>query len=109
MAQSFARHSPCQNPHNSKDKLASGTPTKVSNHCTLTPTATCAPIPAAAPVVAPLAASGSADSSVVRYLEDDLKRILRTVLDFKPPTLVPALIVAAAPYSEGPRERSLKV
>ena len=79
MAQSFARRSPCQNPHDGKDKLAGGTPTEGSDRRTPAPAASRAPTPAVAPVVAPLAASGSADSSVVRYLEDDLQRIFRTV------------------------------
>ena len=72
MAQSFAHCSPCQNPHNGKDKLASGTPTKGSNRRTPAPAVTHASSPAAVPVVAPLATSGFADFSVIRYSEDDL-------------------------------------
>ena len=108
MARSSARRSPCQNPHDGKDKLANRTPTEDSNCCTPAPAATHAPTPAAIPVVAPLAASGSADSSVVRYLEDDLQQILRIVLDSRPLALVPAPVVAAAPHFEGRRERPLK-
>ena len=108
MAQSSARCSPCQNPYNGKDKLAGGTPTKGSDRCTPTPATTLASTPTAIPVVALLAASGFADSSVVRYLEDDLQQILKTVLDSRPPTPVPAPVVTAASHSEGPRERPLK-
>ena len=72
MAQSSARCSPRQNPHNGKDKLAGGTLTKRNDRRTPTPAATRAPTPAVAPVIAPLAASCSADSSVVKYSEDDL-------------------------------------
>ena len=108
MAWSSACCSPCQNPHNGKDKHDGRTPTKGSDCRTPAPTATRALTPAAAPVVASLAASGSADSSVVRYLEDDLQWIFRTVLDFRPPAPVPALVVAAVPHSEESRERPLK-
>ena len=73
MAQSSAYCSLRQNLHNGKDELAGGTPTEDSNRCTLAPAGTRAPTSAAAPVIAPLAISGSANSSVVRYLEDDLQ------------------------------------
>ena len=72
MAQSSACHSPCQNPCDGKDKLAGGTRTKGSNCCTPAPAVTRAPTPAAALVVTPLAAFGSANCFVVTYLEDDL-------------------------------------
>ena len=108
MAWSSARRSLCQNPHDGKNELGGGTPTKGSNRHTLAPTATRAPTPVAALVIALLAASGFADSSVVRYLEDDLQRILRTVLDFKLPAPIPAPVIAAALHSEGPYRRSLK-
>ena len=72
MSQSSARCSLCQNPHNGKDKLAGGTPTEENDRRTPAPAASRAPTPVVLPVVTPLAASGSADSSVVRYLEDDL-------------------------------------
>ena len=72
MARSFACRSPCQNPHDGKDKLIGRTPTKGSDHCTPASAATRAPIPAAAPVDDPLIASGSVNSSVIWYLEDDL-------------------------------------
>ena len=72
MARSSACCSPRQNPHNSKDKLAGGTPTEGSNCCTLAAAATRAPTPIVAPVVVPLSVSGFADSSVVGYLEDNL-------------------------------------
>ena len=106
MAWSSARRSLCQNPHDGKNELGGGTPTKGSNRHTLAPTATRAPTPVAALVIALLAASGFADSSVVRYLEDDLQRILRIVLDSRPLAPVPA--PAAALHYEGPRERPLK-
>ena len=105
MARSSARRSPCQNLHNGKDELAGGTSTKGSNHRTPAPAASRAPTPAVAPVVAPLAASGPADSSVVRYSEDDFQRILRIVLDSRPLAPVPT---PAALHYEGPCERLLK-
>ena len=108
MAQSSARCSPCQNPHDGKDKLAGGNPTAGSDRHTPAPVALRAFTPAVAPVVAPLAASGSADSSVVRYLEDDLQRIFRIVLDFKLPATVPAPVIAAAPHYESPHKRPPK-
>ena len=108
MAWSFARHSPCQNPHNGKDKLVGGTLTKSSNRRTPAPAATRALTPAAILVVASFAAFGSADSSVVRSSEDDLQRIFKTVFDSKPPAPIPAPVVTAAPHSEGLRERPLK-
>ena len=108
MAQSSARCSPCQNLHNGKDELAGKTPTKSNNRCTPAPAAIYASTPAVALVVAPLVASSSANSSVVGYLKDDLQQIFRTVLDFKPLAPVPALVVAAAPHYESPRERPLK-
>ena len=108
MAHSFTRCSPRQNPHNGKDELAGGTPTKDSNRCTPTPAATRALFPAIAPVVALLVASGSTNSSMVRFSEDNLQQILRTILDFRLPALVLAPIITAAPHYEGPRERPLK-
>ena len=66
MARSSARRSPRQNPHDGEDELAGGTPTEGSDRRTPAPAASRAPTSAVAPVVAPLAASGSADSSVVR-------------------------------------------
>ena len=109
MARSSARCSFCQNPlFDGKDEFAGKTPTKGSNCRTTVCAAIHAPTPAVAPAIAPLAPFGSANSSVVRYLEDDLQRILRTVLDSKLPTPVPAPIVATALHYEGPRERLLK-
>ena len=108
MVWSSACCSLCQNSHNSKDELAGGTSTKGSKRRTPSPAATYAPTPAAVPVVAPLDVSGSADSSVVRYSEDDLQRIFRTVVDSRLLAPVPAPVVAAAPHPEGPRERPLK-
>ena len=108
MARSSACYSPCQNLYNSKNKLAGRTPTEGCDRRTPALTATCAPTPAALSVVALFAASGFANSSVVRYSEDDLQQIFRAVLDSRPSAPVLALVVAAAPYSEGPRERPLK-
>ena len=107
MARFSARRSPCQNSHDGKDKLASGTPTKDSNRCIYAPATTRAPILAVAPIVAPLIAFGSADSFMVGYLEDELQRIVKTILGAKPLTLlafssVPAPVVAAAPHYKGP-------
>ena len=107
MAQSSTRWSPHQNPHDGEDELAGRTPTKDSDHHTPAPAATRASTPAAVPVIAPLAAFGPADSSGVKYSMDDLRRILRTVLDSRPPAPVPAPDVTAASHSEDPRERPL--
>ena len=108
MVQSSARCSHRQNLYDGKDELAGRTLTKVSDCCTPFPAATRALTPASAPVVAPFAVFGSADSSVVRYSEDDLQRILRTVLDFRPLAPVPAPVVAAPLHFKGPREQCLK-
>ena len=108
MAQSFACHSPCQNPHDGKDELTGGTFTKGSNRCTLTPAATRVSISAVTPVVAPFVASGSTDSSGVRYSEDDFQRILKTVLDPRSRASIWAPVVTAAPHYKGLYERSLK-
>ena len=106
MAQSSARRSPCQNCHDGKDKLAGGTPTKGSDRRIPAPATSRAPTPALALVVALFAASGSANSSVVRYLKDDPQRILWIVLDSRPLAPIPA--PAAVPHYEGPHKRPLK-
>ena len=106
MAQSFVCRSLCQNPHDGKKKLAGGTPTKKSNCRNSAPTTSRTSTSAVPPVVAPLAAFGSADSFVVRYLKDDLQRIFRTVLNSRP--LAPVLAPTATPHYKGPRERPLK-
>ena len=108
MAQSPACCSPCQYPHDGEDELIGGTRNERNNRRTTAPAATYALTPVVASVISLLVASGSADSSMVRYLEDDLQRIIRTVLDSKPPAPVPAPVVAAAPHYEGTRKRSLK-
>ena len=108
MAQSSACCSFCQNPQDGKDELDGGTPTKGSDRCTSTPTATFTPTPVVALVIILLVAFGSADSSAVRYLKDDLQQILRTVLDFRLLVPVPAPVVAAAPHHEGSYEQPLK-
>ena len=97
-----------QNPYDGKNKLAGGIRNESNNRCTPASAATRTLILTITPVIIPLVASGSANSFVVRYLEDDLQWILRTVLDFRPPAPVPAPIVAAAQYYEGPRKRPLK-
>ena len=106
MARSSARRNPRQNPHDGKDELASGNPTKESNRRTPAPAASRAPTPVVPPVVATLAASGSANFSVFKYSEDDFQRIFRTVLDSRPLASVPA--PAAASHYERSRERPLK-
>ena len=108
MAQSSARRSPCQNPHDGKEKLAGGTATKRRNRRTPALATSRTPTPAVAPVIAPLAASSSANSFVVEYSEHDLQRIFRTVLNSRPLAPVPAPIIAATLHYKGPRERSLK-
>ena len=108
MAESSACRNLCQNPDDGKDELAGETSTKGSNRCTPVPAATRAFTPAVVLVVALLAASGSANSSVVRYSENELQRILRTGLDSRPLALVPTPAVGAAPHRESTRERPLK-
>ena len=108
MAWSSVYCSPHQNPHDGKDKLAGGTATVVSDCCIPTPAATHIPTPAVAPIVAPLVTSGFANSSMVRYLEDDLQQILRTVLDSRPLALVPTFVIAVAPHYKGPYDQPLK-
>ena len=100
--------SPYQNPHNGKEKFASGTSTVNGNFCTPTPATTYVSTPADALVIAFVAASGSAYSSVVRYLEDNLQRILKTILDFRSLTPVPAPVITAALHYKGLCERPLK-
>ena len=97
-----------QNSHNGKDELAGRTPTKDSDYCTPIPFATCTFTPAIALVVAPLVASGSNHFFVVGYSEDNLQRILRTILDFRPLALVPAPVIDAAPHYKDPHKRLLK-
>ena len=72
MVQSSACRSPRQNPHNNKDEPASETLTEANNCCTPGLAATHAPTPAVVPVVTLLVVFGSANSSVVKYLENDL-------------------------------------
>ena len=113
MAWSFACCNPCQNPHNSKDKLADGTFTKGNNRRTPTPAAIHASTATVAPVIAPLIVSSSINSSVVRYLENNLQQIVRTIFEARVLLLsalapVSTSVVAAASYYEGPYERLLK-
>ena len=108
MVQSSACRNPCQNFYDGKNELVGGISTKDSNRRTPVPVATRVPTPAAVPVIAFLADSGSADSSVLRYLEDNLQRIIRTVLDSRPLAPVPAPVVAAAPHFESPCEQPPK-
>ena len=112
MAQFFTCCSPNQNSHNGENELAGGTPIKGSNRYIPAPATTYAFTPTFAPVVAPLAASSSANSFMIRYLEDDLQWIVKTILNARSlssPTLVPvpASVVAATPHYEDPRERPL--
>ena len=113
MARSSACLSPRQNPHNGKDELAGGTPIKGRIRCTPALAATYAPTPAVAPVIALFVASAFADSSVIRYSEDDLQQIVRIILEtrplfFPPPVPVSASGIAAAPHYESPHKWSLK-
>ena len=114
IAQSFAYCGSCQNLRfDGKDKLAGGTFIKDSDHCTFAPAVTCALTPVLAPVVALFVASGSVDSFVVRYLEDNPQRIVKTIFEarsllFPAFAPIPASVVAAALHYKGPRERFLK-
>ena len=84
MVQSSACCSPHQDSYDIKNKLACKTPTEGSNYCTPVPAGIHALIPAVAPVVTLLVASGSPNSSIVRYLEDDLQRIVGTIFEARP-------------------------
>ena len=108
MARSSAHCSPRQNLYDGEDELAGGTSSKGSNRCTPALAAIRASTPAIAPEVALLVASGSANSFVVKYSNDDVQRIFRTVLDSRPPAPVPVPIDAAAPQYKGLCERLLK-
>ena len=114
MAQSSAHWSLCQNPlFDDKNELAGGTTTEGSDRHTPVPTATRDFTPTVVSVIALLVASGSANSSVVGYSEDDLQRIVKTILEarpFLPPASapVPAPVIATALHYEGPCERLLK-
>ena len=109
MAWFFTCYNPCQNSHNGKNKLTGKTPTKDSNRYTSAPAAIRVTTPVVAPVLILFAISGFANSSMIRYLEDNLQRIFRTILDFRPLAPILALVVAAVPHYEGLRERLLKV
>ena len=116
MAQSFARCTLCQNPlFDGKNKLAGGTFIEGNDQHISAPTTLRAPILAIvlAPIVTPPVVSGSANSFVIRFLEDNLQQIGKTI--FKAKSLlflalvpVPAPIVAAAPHYKGRREQLLK-
>ena len=108
MAQSSTCYSSCQNSYDGKDKLTGRISTKGNKPWTLASAAIHAPTPTAASIVALLAASGFADSSMVRYSEDEPQQIFRAVLDFRPLAPFPTLGVTTAPHSKKPRERLLK-
>ena len=108
MAWSSTCCSPRQNPYDYKNKLAGGTSTKGSNRYTIDPAATRAFTPVVVFVVAPLVIFDSADPFVIRYSKDDIKQILKIVLDLKFLVLVLALIVAAVPHYKGSRKRALE-
>ena len=114
MAWSSAYRNLCQNPlFDGKNKLAGGTPTKGSNCRTSVPATTRVSTPAIAPVVAPLVASGSVDSFMVRYLEDELQQIVKTILEAMPlpllaPAPVPAFVIAATLHYKSPHKLPLK-
>ena len=96
MAPSFACHTPSQNLHvGGKDKLASAAFNKINN----TPIVPRAPIPAVAPLLV------SALFSMTWYLEDNLQRILKIVLDFR--LLAPLPTFIPQKY-KGPYEMPLK-
>ena len=117
-ASSMAWFLACRNPHQNplfdgKDELAGATPTKSSDRRISASVVIRTFIPAFVLVVASLAASGSANSSVIRYSKDDLQRIIKTIFEARPLSLsvfvpVPAPVVTAAPHYEGPCERPLK-
>ena len=114
MAQSFARCSLCQNPFfDSKNEFVGGTPIKSSNCHTLASTAIYIFTPAIAPIITLLIASGSANSSLVKYLNYDLQRIVKTIIKARPllssaPAPVPALVVTTAPHYKSSCELFLK-
>lgn len=97
MARPCARRSLRRNPPpTGKDDLAGAAPINDNGTPTCTPAVSLAPAPppAPAPDVNP----------TVRYTEADLQRIIRTVLDARPPAPAPQALV----LPEGPRKRPLK-
>ena len=108
MARPLACHSPCRNLFpTSKDELASPAPTKGSDTYTLTLAISHALTSVLAPAPAlPLGSAPVDANRMVKYSEADLQRILRTVLEARPPALAPAPQPLAFPNS--PRKRPLK-
>ena len=89
IVQSFICCTPLQNLlFGGKDRFIGATLTKGNNILAVlrAPTSTIAP-----PVVSIL-------SSMARYSEDDLQRILKNVLDFRPPVSPPAFVPAPSQY-----------
>ena len=98
MAQSFACPTFLQNPlFGGKDELAGVISTKGNNIFAILR----ARISAATPLII------SALSFVLRYIEDDLQQILKTVLDFRSSALLPAPAPAPQQYKSS-YERPLK-
>ena len=108
MARTPAPCSPCRNPPpTGKDELAGPAPTERCDTYTPALAVSRAPTPAPAPAPAPPLASAPVDANTtVRYLEADLQRILRTVLEARP--LTPVSGRQPLVFPDGPRERPLK-
>ena len=108
MARPPACRSPRRNPPpTGKDEPAGPAPTEGSDTYTPAPAVSRAPTPAPAPAPAPPLASAPVDANTtVRYLEADLQRILRTVLEAR--LLAPTLAPQPRVFPNGPRKRPLK-
>ena len=108
MVRLFARRSPRRKPlPTGKYEPAGPVLTEGNNTYTLAPAMSFAPtpIPASAPAL-PLAPAPVDADATVRYLEADLERILRTVLEARllAPTLTPKPLL----FPDGSCERPLK-
>ena len=108
MARPLTCCSPCRNPPSTGgNEFAGPTPTEGSDIYTLACAISRAPTLALAHAPALLLAPAPVDANAtVKYLEANLKRIFRTVLEARPP--VPALSRQPFVFLEGPCEKPLK-
>ena len=91
MARPFAYFSPHRNPTpTGKDEPAEPSPVNGSDTYTFAPAMSHALIPALP--LAPALTDAAVDS-IVRYLEADFQRFLRTILEARPPVFVPQPLV----------------
>ena len=104
MARPLACHSLCRNPSpTGKDEPASPTPTESSDTYTPAFAVSCAPTHTAPAALLPVLIPAAVNSTV-RYSEADLQRIVKTVLETKPPAFASQPLV----FLDGPRKKLLK-